>query len=729
MFGLPLQTKASQTTSLQLFNNLFNSHTHTMHFTPMKKVLLFLSIVFSSIILNAQDLKSYIPETATFIVKVNGARINNNVNFEEIRATEMYKDFLFKIMNNKTAEERAITTLFETPDETGLNIKADMYYYDVPDNTVKQAKESKKSKKKDEYEEYNEYDEELYYEENDPMYIVAMPLLNSKKFASFISDMFYRNNKAKIVKAGKSISYIQNYSTLIVWTTDKVFFCKLPYRGYKNNYSKGDIKKVIKLVTTPLASKSVLTNTRILNGLGVDSDIAYSFNSNAWSKTPWLFDEINRSEYVKDSSVFNADLFKDNYSFSYANFENGRITFTGNQFYGKKLASIFNPIFNLKPSAKLASIVYQTPVTSYISYAFSFTEVQKFVDKTFNYNMDTLLIEVIKDGQNSVFETDPQIRSYRKEIDTIDYIVNGPDEEEENYYGEEKSTITDSGTVYQDSDAAVAAPYEYDSYNSGDAKYEHETLNWFQLDSLEQRQDTLYTMIEDRKDTLAVKTYQGLNIKGEELWHIFNGEFIFLYHAMTSVEKKSKVYEMDDEYNYVEVEKTKTIPMPLYSLAATINNDSLFNKYLALMVQKGFIQKEKNRYLVVLGDMNQYIWIDKSVCILTNDNNFNPTKHKATSQSTYETDNFKRITAHQSGAYIEVGKILSSSVQFVEDKQVAEVLEILAKYFDETIYITDFDANTNVSTKLDILFNDDKKNSINILIQMMDEIYVHFSKK
>ena len=147
------------------------------------------------------------------------------------------------------------------------------------------------------------------------------------------------------------------------------------------------------------------------------------------------------------------------------------------------------------------------------------------------------------------------------------------------------------------------------------------------------------------------------------------------------------------------------------------------------MVQKGFIQKEKNRYLVVLGDMNQYIWVDKSVCILTNDNNFNPTKHKATSQSAYEIDNFKRITAHQSGAYIEVGKILSSSVQFVEDKQTAEVLEILAKYFDETIYITDFDANTNVSTKLDILFNDDQKNSINILVQMMDEIYVHFTKK
>lgn len=695
-----------------------------MPIRPMKKIVLFLPIVFSSFFLNAQDIKNYIPETASYIVKVNGARINNNVNFDEIRVTEMYKDVLFKILNNKTAEERAIVKLLETPDETGLNIKADIYVYEIPNTETKKVKAPNKHK------EYDEYQEQDYYGESEPTTILAVPLLNSTKFASFIQDLLYNNSKAKITKAGKGFSYINNNTMLIVWSSNKVFFCKLPYRGYKDDYSKGDIKKIIKIIAIPLTSKSIVTNTRILNGLGVNADISGAFNSNIWSKTPWLFDAINRSEHIKDSILFNEDLFKDNFSFSYANFENGKITFTGNQFYGKKLATIFNPIFNLKPSAKLANIVFQAPVTSYISYAFSLTEVQKFVDKTFNYNMDTLLIEIVKDEQDNVFETDPQIRYYRKEIDTIDYIVNGPDTAKENYYGEEKSTITDSGTVYQDSDNKDynSDSYAY-SYNDGDAKYEHETLNWYELDSLQLRQDTLYVLIEDRKDTLAVKTYHGLGIKGEELWSIFNGEFIFLYHAMTSIEKKSKVYEMDDEYNYVEVEKTKTVPMPLYSLAASINNDSLFNKYVALMIQRGFIQKEKNRYLVVLGDMNQYIWVDKSVCILTNDNNFNPTKHGSTSKSAYETENFNRITAHQSGAYIEVGKILASSVQFVDDKKTAEVLEILAKYFDETIYITDFDENANINTKMDILFNDDKKNSVNIMFQMMDEIYVHFTKK
>jgi hypothetical protein len=92
-------------------------------------------------------------------------------------------------------------------------------------------------------------------------------------------------------------------------------------------------------------------------------------------------------------------------------------------------------------------------------------------------------------------------------------------------------------------------------------------------------------------------------------------------------------------------------------------------------------------------------------------------------------DNVSRITTHQSSAYIEVGKIVASSVQFVDDKQTAEVLEILAKYFDETIYTNDFVTDANVITKTDILFNDTSKNSINIFVQMMDELYVHFTKK
>jgi hypothetical protein len=692
----------------------------------MKNTLLTLPLLLLSFLIKAQDIKNFIPENTNFIVKVNGARINNNVDFDAIRSTEMYKDLLFKMIDHKTAEQRAFVKLLETPDETGLNIKTDMYAYDIPE--VVSTRNTKTKKQKYDYD-YYDYEDETYEEPARSTIVLAIPLLNSTKFSHFIKDLFYKNNKAKISKASKGVYYIKNYNTLIIWNSDKVFFCTLPYRSYyQKAYSTGDIKSAIASIIKPKTS-SIINNSKILNGLGFDADIAYAFNANSFKNLTWAFNKINEDELIKDSTLFDENLFKDHYSFSYANFEKGKIVFTGNQFYSEKLAAIINPIFNLKPSAKLANIVYQAPVTSYISYAFSFTEMKKFAEKTFNYNMDTLLIEYVKSSQNNVFETDSTIRAYRKEIDTIDFIVNGPDK---NMYQSDLSVITDSGTVYDDE--VYVEPYydydSYDSYGSDEAKYEHETLNWYQLDSLSERQDTLYEMIYARKDTLALTTYQSLGIKGDEVWNIFNGEFIVLYHAMTSVEKKSKVYEIDEEYNYVEVEKVKKVPMPLFSVAMTINSDSLFNKYLKLLVDKGFIQKEKNRYLVVFGDMNEYIWVHNGVCILTNDNNLNPTiPTNSASKSGYETDNFTRITSHQSGAHIEVGKILASSVQFVDDKETAEVLEILAKYFDETTYYTNFNSELNISSKSEILFNDEQKNSINILVDMMEEIYVHFTKK
>ncbi len=691
----------------------------------MKNTLLLLSF-FLSLFVTAQDIKNYIPADATYIIKVNGGRINNNVNFDEIRASELYKDFLFKMLHNKTAEERAIIKLFETPDETGLNIKTEMYYYDIPEETVLPSSKSKSKEDDDDFYSYSSS------KSMRSIAVVAIPLLNKNNFTNFIKDIFYKSN-VKVMKAGKGFSFIKKSNTLIVWNSEKVFFCMLPYRSYysssKGKYSTSELKKIIKAIAHPLpSSKNILSNSKILNGLGFDSDFTYVFNSNAWSSMPWLFDEINREDAIKDTTIFNTDLFKDNYSFSYINFESGKIVFTGNQFYGEKLASIITPIFNVKPSTKLANILYQTPVTSYLNYAFDLSEVHKFVDRTFNYSMDTLLIEYIRESQDNVFNTDSLIVRYNAEIDTIDFIVNGPDE---NSYETDMSTITDSGTVYSDeAEAGDYNDYDYGYEDDDKAKYEHETLNWYQLDSLEERQDTLYEMIDSRKDTLAKELYKSFNINGDDFWHIFKGEFIVLYHAMTTMDKKYKVYEMDEEFNYVEVEKTKKIPMPLFSFALTIKSDSLFNKYLNILIKKGIIKKEKNRYMVVIGEMNQYIWVNESICILTNDNNFNPQKHaSAATKSDYEVVNYERIINHQSGAYIEIGKILGSSVQFTEDKEVAEILEILAKYFDEIVYITDFDKNANVATKTDVLFNDEKKNSINSIYEMINEMYVHFEKR
>ena len=662
----------------------------------MKKLLLLSPLLFTiSFFASAQDLKSYIPSTASFIVHIDGKRINNEVNFDSIRNSEMYKDFIFKMLNNKSAEDRAISKLFETPDETGLNIKSDIFIYSMP------------------------YDESI-------MTVASIHILSSSKLSSFLKDLFNKNKSAKIKKAGKKQFYLYANSSLIVWNNEKAFFCNLPYSFKKSNgYSKADLLKVIKTVFTPLSENNAVTDPQLIKALGKESDITYIFNTNSLKHTPWLYQSINKEEFVKDTTLINEELFNDTYSFSYLNFENGKIVLSGEQFYGSKLASIINPIFNMRPSAKLGNLLFQTPVTSYFSYAFSMTETKKFIDKTFKYSSDSILISYIRETQGNRFNGDSVIMKYQNEIDTINFLIDGP---AEMYDDTRIEAITDSGTVYKKEQETTEADYYY--YDSDNKKYEHKTLNWFQVDSLEKRRDTLYEIISAHKDTLALNVYKESGIKADELWYIFKGECLFLFHAMISVERKYKTYEMDEEYNYTEVEKTKTVPLPLYSLATTINNDTLFHKYLNLLIQKGIIQKEKNRYLIVLGEMNQYLWVQDSLCILTNDNNFNPSKRNDIStRSEFETTNYNRVINNQSGAFIEVGKILASSAHFVDDKQTAELLEILATYFDETISSTDFKSESNYSSETQILFNDSQKNSFNSLYSLISELYVHFTKK
>ena len=137
----------------------------------MKKIILILPLLLLSAFLSAQDLKSYIPSNATFIVHIDGKRINNEVDFDAIRNSDMYKDFIFKMLNNKSAEERAITKLFETPDETGLNIKSDIYVYSIPAD-----------------------------DDDKILTITSIHLLNSNKFSGFVKDLFNNNKKLKTKK-------------------------------------------------------------------------------------------------------------------------------------------------------------------------------------------------------------------------------------------------------------------------------------------------------------------------------------------------------------------------------------------------------------------------------------------------------------------------------------------------------------------------------------------------
>jgi hypothetical protein len=213
----------------------------------------------------------------------------------------------------------------------------------------------------------------------------------------------------------------------------------------------------------------------------------------------------------------------------------------------------------------------------------------------------------------------------------------------------------------------------------------------------------------------------------DEMWSLFKGDFIVMYHAMTTWERKYTAMEMDEDFNYKEVEKTKKIPFPLFSIAASIGDYKVAEKYINILIKEGILSKDGKRYLIIPGNLNAYLWFDKNKIVVTNDNNFNPSKNAVSNG--YEKEHYDKIIKSQSSSFIEVGKILASTSNYMEEKQTAEVLEILSRYFDDLNSNNQFnDALTNDSI-FELTFNNTETNSFNQLIEMFDDIYVHFTKK
>jgi hypothetical protein len=625
--------------------------------------------------------------------------------------------------NNRSAEDRAIVKLFEQPDETGINFKSEMFMYSFLTDPVAAKKEKKRK-----------YDY-LYFEEEvtprkELVNVYLIPILDKKKFNQFVVDLLGKETQLK--KIGKNASYFIKGSSLFYFDDQKLIITLLPYSAREYDYKNYKYKPVnpkvlssyLNKVTQNYTSKGILSNDTVVAKLATKSDIIYYQAVPTMDNLDYFWDKLNDTTYLKNDSLFNSKLL-DSIQHAYIiNFDNGIITSTGGTNFGSTLGNIINPIFNVKPDNNFASLIYQAPVTSYFNYSIEIKSVQSFVDSNFKVNMDTLVYKIYRSSYSNKMESDVTIKAYRNQIDSINHFLYKD-------YGKPKSNtressieaITDSGTVYKENETSY-----YYRYNYNKEPELNENVNWYVQDSLEKTIDSLKILIENRKDTLTKNDIARLGIKGDDVWNLFKGDILFMYHAMTTIDQKYITYETDEEFNTTEVEKTKKIPFPLFSLALSGGDKVTIEKYIKIATDEGILKKEGNRYLIIPGNFNSYLWFDGKNIIITNDNNIQPGKKTVTNISDVEKKNYERIVANNNSYFIEIGKILSSTAHFIESKETAEVLEILAKYFDETESYSRYVQTNGYMNKSYISFNDSSQNSINLLVSMFNDIYLQFRK-
>lgn len=691
----------------------------------LRSLFTFLLLTLHFVVFSQSNLLHYIPKDVNLFVTLNGSNLNNKVDFDSIRATDMYKDFIFQMSNNRSAEDRAIVKLFEQPDETGINFKSEMFMYNFLTEPIVSSKKPKKNKDDDFY----------FYEEETTPYkevvnVYLIPLLDKKKFNLFVIDLLGKDVKVK--KIGKTASYFTKGSSLFYFDDNKLIITILPSSAREYDYKNYQYKPIqpsiltsyLSKVTQNYSTKGILSNDSVVAKLSSKSDIIYYQAVPTLNNLDAFWERLNDTTYLKNDSLFSSKLL-DSIQHAYTiNFDKGIITSTGGTNFGSSLGEIINPIFNVKPDKDFAALVYQAPVTSYFNYSLGVKSIQAFVDSNFKINMDTLVNKLYRTSYSNKMESDAIIKAYRDKIDSINHYLYKD-------YGKPKSddressieAITDSGTVYKEEE-----PRNYYRYYQQEEPELNEGVNWYVQDSLENIIDSLNILIEQRKDTITKNDIARLGIKGNDIWNLFKGDILFMYHAMTTIEQKYISYETDEEFNTKEVEKTKNIPFPLFSLALSGGDKATIEKYIKIATDEGILKKEGNRYLIIPGNFNSYLWFDGKNIIITNDNNIQPGKKTNNNISDIEKKNYERILSNNNSYFIEIGKILASTAHYMDSKQVAEILEVLANYFDETESYTRYVQTNGYQNKSYLSFNDTSKNSINLLVNMFNDIYLLYKK-
>lgn len=91
----------------------------------------------------------------------------------------------------------------------------------------------------------------------------------------------------------------------------------------------------------------------------------------------------------------------------------------------------------------------------------------------------------------------------------------------------------------------------------------------------------------------------------KETSQLLTGDAIFVLLGLKMQEVTYETYEIDEDYNYKEVTKTKQQLMPQFRFALTSNRTDLFEKIMKLMVQKGMFSSENGFYKLIENKENK----------------------------------------------------------------------------------------------------------------------------
>ncbi|MCS6824189.1 MAG: DUF4836 family protein [Cytophagaceae bacterium] len=705
--------------------------------TQLIRIAASLSMMFSLFDVHAQNILKYIPEDADMVFTLDMKSISSKITKEQFQRLSFYKDIVKEIKQEIGHKFKTIEEMLNDPSSTGINFDGKIYYY---------------LKKKD------KHDYDLGF---------LVPLSKKKKFEKFIKKIIPQPHQK--IKKYRALKYIESPELILGWTNDMFFFSNefIGSYSYTNNQKEkktGKIKLLDKF-NKPDSRRSILNNKGFTELHRLQNDFSFWMNYAAYFSSDYVLEisHDNPLKYVTDYYVKN--LMKDFQMAFHLNFNKGNITAELHQFISKEYQDIFKPIYAKKFNADMLRYLSKENLIALFTFTINMEELRKFTENKMPKFNTEIWPEIIESIFNKDFDDDTVVKQYSSQIDSLYKLLYAADSPPytTNYFDDSfsyDSTYADSSTYnyYDDQKYDNNQQYEYfDEGNPEDKKKTKakikksknnitdnteitKTYNtppdtiYYTPTTYDYTSDTIYTYyqgqidslrkkIKERKYFLAQEKANSMNLRGEDFWLLFDGDFMIALTDIYYTEKPYKSYEYDEHMNLVEVEKVKKESFPEFILVTSLKDKNIFNSVIETF-KKNLSEKRLSEWLKSYDSMNITLHTYGNYMIITNNklieqsykNGYPPTQHISESIQKIITDNNVLL-------FVNLVQLFNKIFHEEGNKKGQLSMQLISNSF-KSIYVHGrfYDETTQRST-LRIDLSNSIDNSMVEILKIIDELY------
>ncbi len=303
-----------------------------MRILPMVFTILSFSLLFSckSDPLVSREALTLIPESAYSVSEIRVPQLLKKANFSKFQQSEVFQ----KMVEDTRKESVFFAAILEEPSKSGIDLEQSIYSF----STVSEKNISKGST------------------------VLVASIADAKQFLETMSNV----NNGSTPTTQNGISFYSNRNGIAAWTENFAMF------GLSQDRS--DILALAEKVLMKKHDDNMSQNRSLINALEEDHDI------NIWS-TMNPFAEIGDAKMAAALMNLDPDVLKDNYIYSYVDFNDGEITGRSKFDFQKKLTNDLDLFFKDEVKTDFHKYLPQEDLSMAFTTAFDLKGLNQLLDE------------------------------------------------------------------------------------------------------------------------------------------------------------------------------------------------------------------------------------------------------------------------------------------------------------------------------------------------------------